>query len=366
MKKLILPALIVICLIAFLLAGCSQTVKEGKEEAVSAAPKTVTVTDSDGRTVSVEKPVERVITVNSKAPEILRALGVDLDDKIVGVTTYILKSPDYLPELQDKPGFDFNELNYEKIAELNPDLLISYEGGSKYTDVEKLEKLRVPVLFLECHGGDKYYESIRLLGKLFDREEKAEEFIQWMKKYEDQITDRTSCLEEKDKPQVLWLSYPDYYYPKLKVRTGISDSHPFITKAGGINIAADFEKEKTIEVDGEWIAEKNPDIIVADVLGGDYTGYSVSEADAINNMMEIRNKLINDPALKTTKAVKNGKVFIICTDLQGAGRRPAGFAYLAKFFHPELFKDLQPESILKEYYEKWQEVPNQGVYAYPQ
>jgi len=62
----------------------------------------------------------------------------------------------------------------------------------------------------------------------------------------------------------------------------------------------------------------------------------------------------------------NGKVFIICTDLQGAGKRPAGLPYLAKVFHPELFKDLQPEFVLKEYYEKWQGVPDQGVYIYPQ
>lgn len=194
---------------------------------------------------------------------------------------------------------------------------------------------------------------------------RAEESLQWSKSYEDQVTSRTANLGEEEKPKVLSLSYPDYYYPTFKVHTAKSGEQPLIVKAGGINIAADLTGGSSVEVRGEWIVNESPDIIIAEVLGGDYTGYSVDEAEAISNMKEMRDTLINDPALNTTNAVKNGSVYVMCTDLSGGGLRPAGLAYLAKYFHPELFDDVQPKSIIEEYYENWQGVPYQGAYVYP-
>jgi iron complex transport system substrate-binding protein len=40
-------------------------------------------------------------------------------------------------------------------------------------------------------------------------------------------------------------------------------------------------------------------------------------------------------------------------------------AFLAKYFYPDLFEDLQPEDILKEYFEDWQGIPYRGYYVYP-
>ena len=43
----------------------------------------------------------------------------------------------------------------------------------------------------------------------------------------------------------------------------------------------------------------------------------------------------------------------------------AGTAYMAKILYPELFKDVDPEAILKEYFDKWQGIPYLVVYIYP-
>jgi iron complex transport system substrate-binding protein len=43
----------------------------------------------------------------------------------------------------------------------------------------------------------------------------------------------------------------------------------------------------------------------------------------------------------------------------------AGTVLMAKIIHPELFSDLDPENILKDYYETWQKIPYRGIYVYP-
>jgi iron complex transport system substrate-binding protein len=38
---------------------------------------------------------------------------------------------------------------------------------------------------------------------------------------------------------------------------------------------------------------------------------------------------------------------------------------MAKWFYPEIFQDLNPDEINKEYCEKWLGVPYKGIWAYP-
>jgi len=40
--------------------------------------------------------------------------------------------------------------------------------------------------------------------------------------------------------------------------------------------------------------------------------------------------------------------------------------YMAKWFYPERFKDLDSEVVHKEYFEEWLGVPYRGIWAYPQ
>ncbi|MBW2635914.1 MAG: ABC transporter substrate-binding protein [Deltaproteobacteria bacterium] len=327
--------------------------------------KELTILDSADRIVTVDMPVERVIGVDNGAVEILRALGVNVEEKMAGVSTYILKNLQYWPQLKEKTGFEFMRLDYEKIVELNPDLILLYKSSPGYTNMEKLEELGVTALCLNFYDARELDDNVRILGEIFTAKERMGEYISWYHNYDDLIINRTGRLEAEAKPHVLYLSYPDNCYPTLKVITDSSNDHPLIVNAGGINIAADLIGGTTVVVDGEWIVEQNPDVIIVKVLGGSFTGYSANEAEALENMKVMRDTLMADPALGATKAVKDGNVFIMCTDLNKAAVHVVGTAYLAKCFHPELFEDIHPESILEEYYEEWQGVPYQGVYVYP-
>jgi iron complex transport system substrate-binding protein len=89
--------------------------------------KTVTVVDSVGNKIEVPYPVERIASLNPAALEVIRALGAK--DRIVGIDQFTKWNPDFYPRIKDKPSIGMPmgmPPNYEKIIDLNPQVVISY------------------------------------------------------------------------------------------------------------------------------------------------------------------------------------------------------------------------------------------------
>lgn len=327
--------------------------------------KELAIVDAQNRNVTLKVPIQRATSVNSGAIEIMRAIGVDIDERLVCVTTYAIEDHLFFPELSDKPNFKFGSPDYELIAQLKSDLVILYKNPYKDESIEKFENIGVPVICLDCFNQEGLDGSIKILGELFGERENAEELIQWYRGYKDAILERTSCLSAEDRPKVLFYFSPSYYYPEVKAKTGQSGDHVMIVDAGGINVAESLDNIKdTADVDKEWIIAQDPDVIIGSVRGGGESGYSANET-ACEHMKQIRDMLLADPAINTTKAAKNGRIFLVYTDFNRGPMQAAGTAFFAKYIHPELFEDLNPEDILKEYFEEWQEIPYRGTYVYP-
>ena len=88
------------------------------------------------------------------------------------------------------------------------------------------------------------------------------------------------------------------------------------------------------------------------VIGGYYIGEDITE------LIDKRNEIRNRPELAEVEAVKNEKVYIIYGDVIGATRHFVGMAYMAKWFQPELFEDLDPHAIHQEYITRFQGLPD--------
>ncbi|MCD6133587.1 MAG: ABC transporter substrate-binding protein, partial [Deltaproteobacteria bacterium] len=137
--------------------------------------------------------------------------------------------------------------------------------------------------------------------------------------------------------------------------------HRRITAAGGINIAAG-EPVKVPRVSAEWVLERNPDIIVYSYL----KARKSAKVPSPEEMKKIRDEIMNEPGLRETKAVKEGKVYIIDTRLITGPRSIIGLLYFAKWFHPELFKDIDPEAVHKEMLQKFYGMELEGTWVYPE
>lgn len=317
-----------------------------------------TIVDSANRTVTIEKPVERIVPIITWAYEPIWILG--LKDKVMGVTTNAKEDPtvySWLSGIENKQSVgSYKEPDYEKIIELHPDLVII--GRNAGTNApEKLAHTDIPVVWLNFNNPATFDKELEILASLTGTDEKANSFVSWKQEKLDVITSRTSEIEPKIRVYANWCDSP---FLSASNGSGIQE---VIKMAGGRNIANGLGKTYP-EVEKEWVVKENPEALIVGATGckSKITGYLVENPDEVKKLIETNSKT---EGLNQTEAVQNGKIFVMDGRCEEAVRGFVGVYYLAKWLYPEQFKDLDPEAIHKEYFEKWLGMPYKGIWAYP-
>lgn len=306
-KRISIFVLMMMMMSIFASCSGSKTSTEKTDAKKGAFP--VTITDSYGRQVTLDKKPERIISIAPNITETIAALNAT--DRLVGRTEYCdypesIKSVDSIGTLQ--------EPNIEKIVELKPDIVIASTHFKKEV-VEKLEQMNVKVAVL--YGAETFdgvYETIGNVAKLIGEEEAGAKIVSDMKK---KVSDVTEKVKNADKPKTYYVvgfgQTGDYTAGK---GTFIGE---LIGMAGGTNAAGDVEGWK---YSLEKIVENDPDIMICSKFYDSKKGI-----EATNGYKDLR-------------AVKEGKLFEIdnnILDRQGP-RLADGLEELAKIIHPELFK----------------------------
>jgi iron complex transport system substrate-binding protein len=320
--------------------------------------KEITIVDYTDRIVTVKKPVERIVCTSQYVLQTMRSLKVD-KDKIVGISSGIKDDNTYFPEFSELSDVGGWTLDYETILSCNPDFVI---GWFKAEHAEKLPG--IPVVGLYCYRPDVYEEEVRKLGYILDKKDEAEKFIDFYDGVLNTIKEKVEGIPEEDKTKV----YLERQFRKgQKYKTGGKGSgyHEKITIAGGNNIFSDISGYPV--VDAEDVIERNPEIIVVQpsVKGYYNTGTDITE------LIDVRNEIMNRPELAKVEAVKNGKVYVLVGDVSGGARHFVGIGYMAKWFYPELFEDLNPKASHQEYITRFQGLDEDfldthGAWVYPE
>lgn len=349
----------VVTLVIFIIlsAGCGQ-----KQQTAPSAKKEITITDSTGREMTVQAGLNRLVVLNTNAAEALRILQVP-DDVIIGVSDTMQKVS-YL-SLEKKPSVGkWNTPNYEKIIELKPQAVIAYVKTPDKSIEDKLEPAGIKVIRLDLSKPETYTSDLKTLAKVFEKDKAAEEFAKWMSEKSSLVEDRLKDLKTDNKYKVFCL-WGDYNltmgsWGTWNQKTG---AHQLIEMAGGINVARDL-KEDYPKVSQEWVLEKNPDIVILPTF--EEKGVLGYEVEDYTNAAKSRDIVLNNPVTEKTNAGKNKKVYVMSAKIQQSCMTTLGTIYLAKWLYPESFKDINPDQILKEYFEKWLRVPFKGKWAYPE
>jgi len=328
-----------------------------------------TTTDYRGTEVTIYKPTKTIIPLAAlQSVEIVRALGVR--DKIIGVCKYVPQQPKYFPEVSKVTNVGGVPPDNEKILELSPDLLIATGGTcARQADIEKVfEGTDVTIARFKfgsiVPSDDKQTmeEQIKSLGYILEKDDEAELFVDFIQDNIDKIKEKTSDIPEDEKPKV-YIGVSSSLY---KTCGKDSSTTPICALAGGKNIAADLSGCWPV-VDPEWVVEQNPDIILripsVSVVPSGY------ETDDPSEMAAAREDILNRPELANVNAVKNGQVYILSYRIGSSGPSTiVGVVYMAKWFHPELFKDLDPQAIHQQYIDMQgldYDLNEQGVFVYP-
>ena len=152
----------------------------------------------------------------------------------------------------------------EKILICRPDIVLT-----TYTDIKSLEQLNVPIIVLSYGTKDVFdnclYQSLNILGKIFSKQERSKQIIDYIKEQENFLFNKTKDITFEDKPS-LYLGC----LSKAGLH-GIESSHadyPLFEVSNIRNILKENGfKGYQKEVDIEKLLSMNPDKIIIDVGG---------------------------------------------------------------------------------------------------
>ncbi len=303
------------------------------------ATSTVAVTDLGGRSVEVPANPQRIIALSPGTLRLIVALGAG--NRVVGVEDfeknrptgrpYILAHPELakLPAIgTGGPGSINKEPDLEAVLKLKPEVIfISYMEVANADTLQK--KIGIPVVILS-HGrfasfDELIFTSLRVAGKVLNKEQRAEEVIAFVEKTRKDLAARIAGMpESKRKP--VYVGSVGY-----KGVQGIESTDAAFTPlewAGGRNIAKALPADGHVFVQKEKLLEWNPPIIILDAGGLDV----------------VRRDFAKNPEFyKGLLAFSNNNVYIIYPFnyyVTNIGTAMADSYALGRILYPDRFADI--------------------------
>lgn len=349
------------------------------------APQTpTTVTDITGREVTVNVPVKRMLLGEGRQLYLIASLEPqDPLARIVAWRNDLIEADpatygQYLeafPGLATLPAFPGQEnglIDIESTIVQKPDVvLLNLEARRANEDaqyIEKLAALKIPVLYIDFrHYPLKNTEpTIRLLGKIMGREARAEEIITFRHQAMAQVTD-VIAREKPTQPKV-FIERIGGYSEDCCLSFGAENFGKYVELAAGHNIGSDFLPSTFGQLNPEQVVVSNPEHVVvtsanwqAYVPGGHWIPLGPG-ADP----EEMRKKL----EWFTTRDAYTGIAALKTRNFHGIWHQFYNSPYeffavqqLAKWFHPDLFADLDPDATFAEYHRRFLPIPYKPGYA---
>ena len=127
----------------------------------TALAQPIEVEDDSGRLVRLPGPAQRIVALAPHITELLFAAGAG--DRVVGTTSY----SDYPAAAKAIPVIGgYEQINFERLLALQPDLIIAWYSGNTAETIEKLGLLALPVYMSEPKSLAGISRNIRRFGQL--------------------------------------------------------------------------------------------------------------------------------------------------------------------------------------------------------
>ncbi|NLI62759.1 MAG: iron ABC transporter substrate-binding protein [Methanosarcinaceae archaeon] len=367
MKRNLKTLLAVIFLTACLCfaAGCIDNGHDHDHDHDHAANETktgekMTVVDSLGRTVEVPKNPSKIAISGSGSgryfgylKQMHKIIAVDYQES--SQLGYRKETRPYMianPYVKDKPilGTSKGAVDSERLLAASPELVFmaGYSPDVAKTADMVQEKTGIPIVVFYSgdyvRNSDKVDDSLRMIGKILDCEERAEEVIKYFNDTKNDLMRRTKDIPDSEKPTVY---VGGVSYSGAHGLDGTDPTYLPFTVLHAKNVAAEMKDNVTAstgyaKVSKEKIMEWNPDIIIVDL--------GTKNAAGGGAIVELK----TDPSYKNLKAAKTGEIYSVNPHTSMGTNHETSLAnayYIGKVLYPEQFKDIDPEKKADEIYE---------------
>ena len=341
--------------------------------------------DLVGRKMRIAKDVRRIVLLRSKDIYLLAALlGDELPNRLVAwgpdlkvddaeVYKRLLERFPHLGEITVTGDVYSDGLDVEQLVRIGADLIIGdkymIDRGYKYT--EKLDSTGLPVVYLDGSNDPLTgaQNGIRLLGKILNRRDRAQAISKYL---DDQIGLVVSRIESNaPPPPSVYIEAGDRGPAEYSQTYGHFGASPQQTSWGAIlktlkvrNIA-DGRVVGMAPINPEALLKADPDIIVLTGQnwsqfknsGGMQLGFNVNIDDA----RHLLHAFTGRPGWNLLSAVKNRRVYSVFHSTVSPTVF-SGVQALAKYCYPDLFRDVDPERNLKEFYDRFMPIAYEGTW----
>jgi ABC-type Fe3+-hydroxamate transport system substrate-binding protein len=202
----------------------------------------LTATDQMGVEVKFQFPPRRIISLVPSQTEFLHSLG--LDDEVVGITRFCIHPRAW--HLTKNLIGGTKSFDLPLIESLQPDLIIGNKEEN-YAEGIGLLREKFPVWMSDIFTLDDAIEMMSSIGTLTNRNERAEEIVQTIRR-------NFNTLKPRTNPTVLYLIWRKPWMAAGR-KTFIDD---LLNRAGFDNVVAD---ERYPVLDSRQISELDPDYI---------------------------------------------------------------------------------------------------------
>lgn len=314
--KRIFSTLILILLLTALIAACTPAATTTPTPAPTVTSAPITIVDGLNRTVELDKPAQRIVSMAPSITEVLYAVGAG--SQMVGRDSFS-NYPEEAKSLADIGGSD-GTYSYETIASLKPDLVVAAQINTP-EQVKAIEDLGIKVVYLSNPTTlDEMYDLLKEAGLLTGHSADADQLVTSLQARVDAVKQKVAASSVKpvvfyeldgSDPSKPWTSGAGTFLDQLIQMAGGTNAGSVMTDAWG-------------QLSLEQILVQNPDIIL---LGDSNYGTTVEQVTAREGWQEI-------------KAVKDAKIYPFNDDLvsRPGPRMVDGLEELARLIHPELFK----------------------------
>lgn len=278
-KKKTICMLLALFLVFSSLAACSKSSKESKSDSEETS---FSVTDMTGRTLSFDKPAEKIVVLSAGECEIVCALGGK--DLIVGRGEYC----NYPEDITDIPAISSgSETNVEQIIALAPDTVIMSTMDQTIEQIQAIEDAGIKVVSSKETDIEGVYQNIECIGKVIGKSNEAATLIEDMKSTFDSVraeesTGKTVYFEVSPLEWGLWTAGSGTFMDEIASTLGLE------------NIFSDIEG--WAEISEEQVISRNPDYIVTITM---YYGEGTKPDEEIASRA----------GWSSISAVQNGKIY---------------------------------------------------------
>ncbi|KYC49001.1 MAG: corrinoid ABC transporter substrate-binding protein [Candidatus Methanofastidiosum methylothiophilum] len=349
-------AIVAVLLITFSFLGCTQNLNSPQKSS------TKEIVDMRGVTVTIPSDPQRVVIVD-KGFILQSMVAIGVQDKIVasgGMLSSTNEKADdrdslYLfPKILELPniGYTFGGFNFETLISAKPDLVLwansEYIKDNEITKeaMKKIEtELKIPLVVINTPGAydnptmEKQYEGLMIIGKVFGKEKRAQEIINYTKSQIEMIYNRTKDIKDSEKPSTMYLGLRNDDSVGVVWGKNYGDAK-FAEEVA--NIKNVYNEPNRQIMSAEQIIALNPDVIILatnSVLPDINILSTNSKYSSLQNVNAVKNKRIGSLGLLTWWG--DFKLDY-----------PTIMLISAKTVYPDKFKDIKVNKWVNDYHKK--------------